>query len=119
MTTIRERFTAALRDDIRSAISNAYYENRGKGQTMETAADAAADAVLAIIARRLDFATAWDDAVAALPEVWSLNVTAMRGRPFVAEAWNVHTFTKAGEFFADTPTDALVALTEALRERAR
>lgn len=38
------------RSDIRAAISNAYYENRGKGQTMETAADAAADAVMALLA---------------------------------------------------------------------
>lgn len=45
-----------LSDDIRSAISNAYYENRGKGQTMETAADAATAAVMALLAARADAA---------------------------------------------------------------
>lgn len=42
--------TEELRGDLRAAISNAYYENRGKGQTMESAADDAVDAVLAILA---------------------------------------------------------------------
>jgi hypothetical protein len=37
------------RDRIRAAISTAYYDTRNTGGTMETAADAAADAVLAII----------------------------------------------------------------------
>ena len=38
------------RGSLRAAISNAYYENRGKGQTMETAADAATDAVCEVLA---------------------------------------------------------------------
>jgi hypothetical protein len=39
-----------LREDLRSAISNAYYETRNVRGTMEHAADAAVDAVLPIVA---------------------------------------------------------------------
>lgn len=38
------------RDKIRAAISNAYYDTRNTGGTMETAADRAADAVFALLA---------------------------------------------------------------------
>lgn len=37
-----------LRDTVRTAISNAYYGARNHGQTMEQAADDAADAVMAV-----------------------------------------------------------------------
>lgn len=43
-----------LRAEVRKAISDAYYEARNNGQTMETAADNAADAVTAILTARLD-----------------------------------------------------------------
>lgn len=43
-----------LRAEVRKAISDAYYEARNDGQTMETAADNAADAVTAILTARLD-----------------------------------------------------------------
>lgn len=39
----------AARDQIRAAISTAYYDTRNTGGTMETAADAAADAVVALL----------------------------------------------------------------------
>jgi hypothetical protein len=38
------------RNAVRAAISNAYYEARNAGRTMEAAADEATEAVLAIIA---------------------------------------------------------------------
>lgn len=37
------------RDDIRKVITDAYYDARNAGGTMETAADRAADAVFALI----------------------------------------------------------------------
>lgn len=39
----------ALRPEMRAAISNAYYDTRHEGQTMEVAADRAVDAVLALL----------------------------------------------------------------------
>ena len=42
--------TAGFRDEARRVISNAYYDARGAGRTMEQAADASADAVAAILA---------------------------------------------------------------------
>jgi hypothetical protein len=39
-----------LRTQVRAAITNAYYEARNKGETMEAAADDATSAVLRIIA---------------------------------------------------------------------
>lgn len=41
--------TGPDREKIRAAITNAYYEARNSGGTMETAADAAADAVMALV----------------------------------------------------------------------
>lgn len=43
-----------LRTEVRTAISNAYYEARNHGQTMETAADDAVRAVMGILAGRCD-----------------------------------------------------------------
>lgn len=42
--------STALRDEIRAAISNAYYEARNTHRTMEAAADDAVDAVMVIVA---------------------------------------------------------------------
>lgn len=39
-----------LRKDIRTAITNAYYDARNDGRTMESAADIAADAVMVVVA---------------------------------------------------------------------
>jgi hypothetical protein len=39
----------ADREAIRAAISNAYYEARNEGRTMEQAADDATDRVLALV----------------------------------------------------------------------
>ena len=76
------------------------------------------------LARRLDFATAWDEAVAALPGCghitlgWHHTLSHERGEAvWFAEGhgdcWdNVYGY-------GPTPTDALVALAEALLERAR
>lgn len=38
-----------LRDDVRAAISNAYYDARNAGRTMEHAADVATDAVMQLV----------------------------------------------------------------------
>lgn len=43
--------SANRRADVRAAISNAYYEARNHGQTMEQAADHAADAVMEVFGR--------------------------------------------------------------------
>ena len=39
----------ALRGEVRAAISNAYYDARNAGRTMEHAADDAADRVIACL----------------------------------------------------------------------
>lgn len=36
-------------EDVRAAISDAYYDARNAGETMEQAADNAADAVMALV----------------------------------------------------------------------
>ena len=87
--------------------------------------EALADRILAAsptLARRLDLGTAWDDAVAALPEGYAGPVL----YPRLSGLWHA---TAADTRFAvalraddlnaegPTPTDALVALTAALRER--
>ena len=47
-----------IRQEVRSAISNAYYGARNEGRTMEQAADDATRDVLALLAGRIgDFAT--------------------------------------------------------------
>lgn len=43
-----ETSTTTNKQEIRAAISNAYYDARNTGRTMEAAADAAVEAVLAI-----------------------------------------------------------------------
>jgi hypothetical protein len=40
-----------VRDDVRKAITDAYYDARNAGDTMETAADAAADAVMVLVGK--------------------------------------------------------------------
>jgi hypothetical protein len=40
-----------LRDEVRRVISDAYYNARNEGRTMEHAADSAADAVVAVVER--------------------------------------------------------------------
>lgn len=81
--------------------------------------EALADRILAAsptLARRLDLGTAWDEAVAALPEgSWlSLDFDAA-GCKASAYPPSMVAMVKAGR--GPTPTDALVALTAALRER--
>jgi Asp/Glu/hydantoin racemase len=44
----------SIREDVRAAISNAYYEARNNGRTMEQAADDATAGVLAVIATLAD-----------------------------------------------------------------
>jgi len=38
-----------LRKEVRRVITNAYYDCRNEGETMETAADRAADSVMAVL----------------------------------------------------------------------
>ena len=38
-----------LRQEVRRVITNAYYDARNEGETMETAADRAADSVMAVL----------------------------------------------------------------------
>lgn len=77
------------------------------------------------LARRLDLGTAWDMAVEALLEGWAINMLwgtttedrwAAHAGPFpVVEGRYRESVTTGGA----TPTEALVALAAALRERAR
>lgn len=46
---LTEGYDMTLQADIRAAISNAYYEARNHGQTMEVAADNAATSVMAVL----------------------------------------------------------------------
>lgn len=48
-STAPEQHQDTLRSDIRAAISNAYYDARNAGRTMEHAADDAADRVMACL----------------------------------------------------------------------
>ena len=140
MTTIREKSTAALAEALHH-LGIACSPFRGSVVVSPSGASPldrvvlscetgyhrpAAEALAAspTLARRLDFATAWDEAVAALPEGWRMDmyrhpdgttvVRALFPQPERIEGW----YTGAGAE-ASTPTDALIALTEALRERAR
>lgn len=63
---------SATRDECRKAISDAYYEARNQGHTMEQAADNAADAVETILTAAVDGA---------------LRTTAARIESDAANAW--------------------------------
>lgn len=121
MTTIRERSTAALAEALTG------YGGASDPMDVTLVTQHARSILVAspTLARRLDLGTAWDEAVAALPEGWDINVlwgTTTEDRwgahagPFPAVAGAYHDSETAG---GDTPTEALVALAEALRERAR
>jgi len=135
MTTIREKSTAALAEALHH-LGIACSPFRGSVVVSPSGASPldrvvlscetgyhrpAAEALAAspTLARRLDFATAWDEAVAALPDGWL-----MRGVAW--ESFNLKWSANAGPIsyrgttcYADDPTEALVALTEALREAQR
>lgn len=63
----------SLREDIRSAISNAYYENRGAGQTMETAADDAVAAVMEILHPITEVTSLYRNGAPVPPQLMSYN----------------------------------------------
>lgn len=134
MTTIREKSTAALAEALHH-LGIACSPFRGSVVVSPSGASPldrvvlscetgyhrpAAEALAAspTLARRLDFATAWDEAVAALPEgSWlSLDFDAA-GCKASAYPPSMVAMVKAGR--GPTPTDALVALAEALREAQR
>ena len=50
--TPRTEAASLLRSEVRRVVTDAYYEARNAGETMETAADNAADAVMALAAFR-------------------------------------------------------------------
>ena len=82
-----------LREEVRAKISDAYYDARNAGQTMETAADVAADAVLAVVKARLLSDEALKAAGAAMrPMVSAQTWTDKRhGRPVLSAAWSAIT----------------------------
>ena len=114
MTTIREKSTAALAEALFAADHE--FSEFGAAGTEQAASMLLAASPT--IASRLDFATAWDEAVAALPEgSWlSLDFDAA-GCKASAYPPSMVAMVKAGR--GPTPTDALVALTEKLREAQR
>ena len=108
-----------IRDESIKALAEAYGDD---GDARWKAEWLLSDPTLA---RRLDLGTAWDDAVAALPAGWSGPV--LYPNPLNA-GWHAEAFqdvTSDGSLDtfggahanAPDPTDALVALTAALRER--
>lgn len=52
-STEPEQNRDTLRGEIRAAISNAYYDARNTGRTMEHAADEAANQVLALVSAKV------------------------------------------------------------------
>ena len=128
MTDIRERSTAALAeaDHAVDYPTVAWKRCQAKGDHIDRARKMLAASPT--LAADLDLAIAWREAVAALPEGWH--------GPSVAQNWLGRWYAyvyQHSEFAPDdpeisahvsaedhaTPTEALVALAEALRERAR
>lgn len=75
-----------------------------------------------LLGRRLDLGTAWDLAVAALPEGWMLGHVGLYANQTWGEGWSVHALSDGGREIdakAGDLTDALAALAAALRERER
>lgn len=118
MTTIRERSTAALAEALHASCEAQWAIKASRGVTEMTLHGPDAHDTRSILAasptlaRRLDFATAWEMAEAALPD----------------EDLMLSLFTDTGQYeatdgrtrgYGPTPTDALLALAEKLKEATR
>ena len=118
MTTIRERSTAALAEALGDVCADAMC--MGARSHMTQVRDAIDYSPT--VARRLDFATAWDESVAECKRLGFKGPDLMHHEDYTGRLSWIADAGYAPEGVREwgaTPTDALVALTEALRERAR